>query len=151
MSITVPVASNYLFKRAMVFGFGSSSPYSWRIRRWTSCMLPVAEYRSTHRILCSREILLFANTEVLPAMKMFGNFRTLQYDTSVTCYKWNFSEKHFPRFKVWSATYRPPYMYVCMYVCTYGRIYMCIYVLWHVDPLLGNASVNTFPRQRIRR
>jgi hypothetical protein len=28
MSITVPVASNYLFKRAMVFGFGSSSPYS---------------------------------------------------------------------------------------------------------------------------
>jgi hypothetical protein len=24
-------------------------------------------------------------------------------------------------------------------------------ILWHVEPLLGNDSVNTFPRQRIRR
>jgi hypothetical protein len=75
ISITVPVASKCLFKRAMVLGFGASSPYG--------DTLPVAEYR----ILCSREILLFAITEVQPVMKMFGNFITLQYDTSVTCYK----------------------------------------------------------------
>jgi hypothetical protein len=29
--------------------------------------------------------------------------------------------------------------------------YLYLNVLWHVDPFLGNDSVNTFPRQRIRR
>jgi hypothetical protein len=27
---------------------------------------------------------------------------------------------------------------------------VCIYILWHLDSLLGNGSVNTFPQQRIR-
>jgi hypothetical protein len=48
-------------------------------------------------------------------------------------------------------------MYICMYVYkeqlfhteNYNRFNVTI--LWHVGPLLGNESVNTFPRQRIRR